>query len=180
MDKIRSRGLSLPEVLVATGVFVTLAFVMLLIYQVSLRARSKEDVHASTYRAAMLALQHIQTQLRGAQLLEPSDLTAPGVPTAKFLYPQLEDGSLKVGPSGEATWGDTAFFEMQGPNLVLRNETQNTVRVLAQLGPTGGVAFRRADYRMVEVVVTAKRDDPDPTRRSTYTASLLITLPNQP
>ncbi len=175
------RGLTLVEVLVVSAVFIVLAFLLLAIYQVAVRAHLKEDAHDTTARATMLALEHVREELRGCQVLEPNDPTAPAANQVRFRYPKLDEtGVFVVDNHGEPEWAGTATMATDADGNLVLTRSEAEPRTLARLGAGGGVTFRLAEALLLEVKVVAVRPDPDPSKSARSEILTRMALANQP
>ncbi|MEW6284496.1 MAG: hypothetical protein AB1758_38130 [Candidatus Eremiobacterota bacterium] len=182
MDQVHAgklRGLTLLEVLIAGAVFSAMMLAVLAIYKTALEARVKEDAGTATYRAAMLGMEHVQSQLRGSQLVEPSDPAAPPSMQAVYRCSQKENGRVKVDAAGLPVWGETATIRMDASGNLVREDTSG-IRVLAHLGPGGSVSFHLLDPRLLEVRILAARTNPSTLAVTRSQAECRLTLPNQP
>ncbi|MEW6278421.1 MAG: type II secretion system protein [Candidatus Eremiobacterota bacterium] len=182
MDQVydrKLRGLTLLEVLIAGAVFSAMMLAVLAVYKTALGARAREEEGSATYRAAMLAIEHVQSLLRGSQVVEPSDPAAPPATRAVYRPSLRENGRVKVDSGGVPVWGDPVTLRMDAAGNLVREEPSG-IRILAPLGPSGSVAFRLLDPRMLEVRVVAARTNPSTLAVTRSLAECRLTLPNQP
>lgn len=175
------RGLTLIEVLVVSALFAGLALVLLAVYQVAVRAHAREDAQDATNRAAMLALEQVREGLRGCQVLEPNDPTAPAVGQTRFRYPRLDpNGLFQVDNRGEPVWAGLATLSSdEGGTLWLR-PAEGEPRVLGRLGEGGGITFRLVEPLLLEIKLVAMRPHTDPIRRARSELTTRLALTNQP
>lgn len=71
------RGTTLIEVIVASGVFVTILVTVILIYRSGQSALNKTSAQSDPFRMAAIAQDHLKSELRGGLLLCPQAPVAP-------------------------------------------------------------------------------------------------------
>ncbi len=170
------RGLTLFEVLVASILLGGMMLASLVIYSTGLANQRKTDSQTDSYRAVMMAIAHIRSELRGGQVLFPATDSGPQ-PTARYRYPRMKDNLPRVDSTGSPIWAGTGRFELQDGGKLARVNPVDT-RTLADLGENGMISFERLDRRLLKVTVVADRFPTDPRKKSHYEATVEIFLPN--
>jgi len=133
------RALSLPEVLVSSAIFCGLLLALVLIERMSARAMRQGEAAGDTYQLAMLAINRLKSELRGARVVQVSDQEI------HFQVPQLDpQGNLVVDSQGHPFWLPTdPVVRIVGLNaggeLILSEGDES--RRLARLGQKGEIHF---------------------------------------
>ncbi|MBI3927603.1 MAG: prepilin-type N-terminal cleavage/methylation domain-containing protein [Armatimonadetes bacterium] len=170
-----SRAVTLPELLVAMAVFSLVLLIVVAVQSSGLQATRKHDLHEETFRAAMLAAEHLKRELPGA--LVEGDVG--GVPRLTYRVPRLdEQGRPVLGPTGEVLWSGPIGLELDSTGYLIRTEADD-VRRLAYLGPEGQVSFLATPDRIDELQVrfVARRKQGE--QSSEFPLDLTFRLANQ-
>ncbi|GMU52029.1 MAG: hypothetical protein AMXMBFR33_11750 [Candidatus Xenobia bacterium] len=170
------RGLTLFEVLVASMLLGGMMLASLIIYTTGLTNQRKTDSQTDSYRAVMMAISHIRSELRGGQVLFPATDSGPQ-PTARYRYPRMRNNLPRVDSTGSPIWAGTGTFELRDGGKLTRVNPVDA-RTLAELGEDGSITFERPDRRLLKVTVVADRYPNDRRRKSHYEATVEIYLPN--
>ncbi|MEW6278051.1 MAG: hypothetical protein AB1758_05465 [Candidatus Eremiobacterota bacterium] len=170
--------MSLPEVLVGMGLLSLIMLVTVGIYSAGTRAQRKADAHTATYRAAMVALEHVRSELRGGQLLTPALLGLGPQPAASYRYARVQGGLPLVDDQGVPLWAGTATLRVRSDGRLVKEDRRGTVRVLSDLGRGGSVTFERVDLQLLRLKIVAERKEGDASRDSVYRVTADLELPN--
>ncbi len=180
---MKSRGMTLPELLVAGSVFFMAVLAIIIIERTSGMASAKEDAHTQTYRAVMLTMEHLRRELNGAMvtLVTPTSL--------EYRSPLFDSsGEPLVTLAGEHLWDppdpDSFKIVMLTGGEVLATKPGRASRTLGHLGNAGKLTFLDLDPTrsdLVQITLLAKIEDLDqPKNRSQFKASFKVFLANQP
>ncbi|MCE7874866.1 type II secretion system protein [bacterium CPR1] len=170
------RGLTLFEVLVASVLLGGMMIASLIIYATGLSNQRKTDSQSDSYRAVMMAISHIRSELRGSQVLYPATDSGPQT-IARYRYPRMNGNLPRVDPTGAPIWAGIGTFELRDGGKLTRVNPVDA-RTLAELGENGSIRFERPDHRLLRVTVVADRFPNDRRRKSHYEATVEIYLPN--
>ena len=181
----RDRGLTLIELLVAMTVFLVTTTAILAIFLMARDAQEKGSSQSEAYRTVFMALDRVESTLRGGQLLSPVDwessITLGPVTVLTFRYPRRVGDVLQVDATGTPIWAGRARIELRpGGSLVRVDETTGVTNLLANLGTGGTVSFLRTERDLLEVTASAERADPFTDTVSRYKFTTVIRLGNQP
>lgn len=176
------RGLSLFEVLVSVALFSVMMLALFAVYFQAATAHRKGSAQSEAYRSVMLALNHTERELRGAQLLFPTTwgLYQPPSTELTYFYPQVQDGQVTVDTTGTPLWAGRARLSVAGGRYLQHDETRNTERLLADLGPTGTVSFKRVERDLLEVKALAYKPDELGRSVTRFEFAVVLRLENQP
>ncbi len=154
----RNLGTTLIEILVVFGIFFILSAAILMIYTSMIRIEKQVSLKTDLDRAIIAAVRHIDASLKSSRLIEP---TRPDAWTEPLEVNRLRLEPLKLQPNGQPAvtaegfpeWGTpfAIFFEK---GELLRENPQR--RVLAHLGPQGGVGFLRPNKNLLKMRIHAK------------------------
>jgi len=174
----RARGLSLPEVLVASAIFALMAIMLVATERFCRRAAGKSDVHSDTYRMVMVTLDHIRAEL------QPSRLVSVEPDHVDYKLPRMLDGELKTdGLSGTPLWwpggseSHSLSLRSDGRVIAVRLKTSGDTweQKLGDLGPRGSLEFSRPLMKLLYVKAHAEIVDPGGRRQeSIYDGELKI------
>jgi hypothetical protein len=103
----RSRGLTVPEVIIASGLLFMLSALCLSIYVSGVRAWTKIDSKTEVMGVLQAVQDRIATEVRSSQL--PSVAAVPDKSGVAFLWAGTE-GSRQVDGGGRIVWQDFVFF----------------------------------------------------------------------
>lgn len=139
MFTTRRRGLSLPEVLVSSAIFCGLLVALILIERMSARALRQSEASGDTYQLAMLAVNRLKIELRGARVVQVSDQEI------QFQVPQVDpQGNLMVDAQGHPYWipvdPQVRILSLNAGGELILSEGEQSKR-LARLGERGRVQF---------------------------------------
>ena len=151
------RGLTLAEVLVASGVMLLLMVATLSIYFQARAAQQKTDVHSDAFRTVALAHEKITEALRGSRVLQPSYDPQNLAPTTvlQLQPPQLTDDDLpQVNADGSLVRSSANELLVSEGKLTRRQGT--TEQVVLALGAGGQVEFQRLATDLLRVRVRAQ------------------------
>lgn len=174
-------GVSLADTLVAAAVFAGLLVIVVSMQMLSRKAMRKADVHTETWRAAVIGLDHVRRELRGANVL---DIVDDGR-KVRYLRPIVSNGLLDLTAGGdvafeEPTQAHSITVSVAG-DLVCDDRATLTPRMLARLGPSGEVRFSwdPAASRLLHVRLRAVITDPygRPIEESTSTVEADLFVP---
>jgi prepilin-type N-terminal cleavage/methylation domain-containing protein len=158
------RGRTLLEVLIAGAIFSILATVLVLTMQTSRSAELKVGAQSEAQRACLTALSRLRTELRGVQILLPTEGT--NTPLLRFRRPLLgPDGMVLMTASGEPSFNPSPVtVTLDSKGTLLTNETPP--KVLGHLFKNGSVTFNRISTGVLEVDLSAAQRDGGPERKS--------------
>ena len=158
---IARRGLSLPEVLVATGILFMLFVATLSIFIQARAAQQKSDVHNDAFRTVALAHEKVHELLRGFRVLQPAyDPTTPAVESVLVLeLPQLSPQGQPLVDTSGAVLRDPVPSEIRVMDGRLLRHRGDTDWVLVRLGQNGRVEFERPANDLLKVKIRAQADD---------------------
>lgn len=160
--------------MVACAILVSMMAAAMLIYSSGLNRMRKQDNTSESYRAAMTAVAHIRSQLRGSQLLAPGTGSGPQ-PQAVYRYPKMVGDLPRVDSQGMIIWHSPATFRCDAGILT---RTGSEDRQFCNLGAGGSVTFERLDRRLLRLVVIADKPSLDVRKSSHYEARADVYLPN--
>lgn len=175
----KRRAFTIAEILVAAGLFLSLAACLLLLYRMGLGTRRRHEAHQRSHRAALQCISYLRNELRVIQVLEPSAFTPPTAHTNQVLYRRTAfEGPLEVDGSGTPIWSETCRLEFRGDKQLWRDPDNPAVpdRPLVNLGEGGEVWFSRINDRLLRVEIRADFGDP----KAVVTLRQNFLLPNQP
>lgn len=157
MDKIRSRGVTLVELVVAFAMLGLLSLIIFLTLQQSQRAQEVQAENADRKTKALLVRMHIMDLLRGARLLSPNSQT-PQDTTLEFQKIQFSGERMLVDTFGLALWGGPETIRLDGGRLL--HQVNGEDRLLGDLGALGSFeAFREPPFVRLEIVFQANAQD---------------------
>lgn len=178
------RALSLAEVLVAASLFSLVLLAIYLIYNQTMLVQRKTAAQNEAYRAVMLAMKHVEMELHGAQVVQPSSWTPDPAPlaTISYLYPTLQNEQIVVDPTGTPMWAGRAHFELDasGRFSKIDETTPAHSRWLSSLGKNGAVSFWRPERDLLRLRIYAELPDAFGRTSSSYRFQALLRLANQP
>lgn len=166
------------ETLVSIVLFVSLVTVTVLIHKMGGRAFQKTQAQGDVYRMAMLAAEHLKSDMQGARV--------EGVTPRRLVLriPQMENGQRKVNMAGETVWNPSLkeiTLQNDGGNNYMVSTFEGTSRRLASLGEGGTVTFSKPSVHLLKVVVCASVGGQyrDKSKEGSYTVNLSFFLPSQ-
>ena len=173
MSKPRSRGTTLPELLVATTLLFVLTGAIYLCVQVSRTNEDHMDERKKALRACLVGMEHIRGQLENGTVLNPLVGTSAG--QLDFLAPEYDAGGrIVLGPMGDIAWSSTpSSIFLRAHELILSGASGE--RSLAQLGQAGQsptFSVDRPEETLLEVKLTS-------TYSTGYQLSRVFQLSNQ-
>ena len=181
---MKRRGLTLIEVLLTMSLFSMVLLAIYFIYTQTMVVQRKTGAQNQAYRAVMLAMKHVEMQLRGSQLILPSTWSPSLTPltTVTYLYPTVQNGQIVVDVTGTPNWAGRAHFELDGIGRFSKVDETNAAdsRVLSNLGPNGRVSFWRSERDLLRLRVYAEIADDFGRTTSNYEFETLLRLSNQP
>lgn len=148
------RGFTLPEVLVASAIFVLLGLMGWALMTVAGRAGRELDSQSEAFRQGSLAVARSREELRGARLVSP--LSGPAS-SLEFRYPRVEGRRLVVDSEGRPDYTQQAKISQVGDQLLLEKPVGTPPRLLARLGE-GGFKVERQGPMTVLVIQTTSPD----------------------
>jgi len=176
---IKRGAFSLAEILVASGVFITIAACLVFLYHMGLATRARHEAHQRPHRAALQCISYVRNELRVIQLLEPSAYEGNPAPASEVLYRRTAfGGPLQVDGSGTPLWTETCRLSFEADHKLWRrpDNPNQPARALANLGPGGHVRFSRVNDQLLQVDLRADFGDP----KAVIELTQRILLPNQP
>ena len=176
---MRRRGISLPEILIATAVFLLISVLVVAIMSLGQRSHQRSEIHSDAYRTALIALEKIRAELAGSIVTRAAG--------SEIVYRYVPRQS-------EVTIHFTGHPEYQGPatltldqTVLVRRESRGPspsdleIVQLADLGVGGELEFEMENSRVLKVRVKAVRPDPThPEQPKEYQQTLKVYLDNQP
>lgn len=157
MDKVRTRGITLLELVVAFAMLGLLSLVIFLTLQQSQRAQRVHQEVAARKTQALLVRMHLLELLRGARLLTPNSET-PETTNLEFQKPEFDADFMRVDTFGGSVWGDPENLELVGGRLL--HTRQGEPRMLGDLGALGTLrVFREAPFVRLEIVFQEAAED---------------------
>lgn len=163
------------ETLLVCAILGAMMLASVVIYATGLNRQRKQETTTESYRAAMIALAQIRSQLRGSQLLSPGLGDGPQ-PTAVYRFPKMNGDLPKVDSQGMILWRPPVTFQVTGGSL--QRVGLGETRPIANLGSNGSVTFERTDRRLLRLRVVADRPSADVRKSSHYEARADVYLPN--
>lgn len=174
----RPRGASLIEVLVAVAIFSAVLVTVVRIDRTGRDAFRKNEAESGAWRQAMLAVEHLKRELRGARIT----LVEPG--RVVLQTPLLDGATPKVSASAEIVYApDSIELTLDGQKRLVARQAGQRNRVLAELGPEGALRFELPEPRLLRVFVRAHLQDRPGAQKlgqSRYAVQEDFFLPNQP
>lgn len=144
-----ARALTLLETLVSVSLFFVMLGAVVLCERTIRSAQPWAAARSEVDRMALVALEKVRLELKGARVVPPDDPAA----LAFYAPDRQPDGAVKIGPTGEAVFVSqptTLAADSQG---VLRAGN----RRLAQLGEKGWVSFElREELNLLDVTLHAE------------------------
>ncbi|MEW6279109.1 MAG: hypothetical protein AB1758_10825 [Candidatus Eremiobacterota bacterium] len=177
------RGLTLAETLVACAIFSLMLMVVIHVHQTGRDAARQEELAGDTYRAAMLAVEKLHGEFRGARV---ESVTLPDQKVITYWIPRMQNGVMQILPTGEPDWEpgepsppDPAVIQVDPAGWLVR-DFQGQRRRLAFLGARGSAWFDLpTGSRVLTMRITAWHRNGQG-RENRYEVTSRLFLGNQP
>jgi len=151
---------TLVEILVAGSIFLVLAGCLILLYQVGLGARRKQEAQRRPHKAATLCLSYLRSELKVVQLLSPSALSplpeAGPVSELRYRRPAL-DRPLELDSAGIPLWSQVCRLVFEEDRKLWRylDQPVGPPRALVYLGSGGELSFTRINDQLLSCQLRA-------------------------
>jgi hypothetical protein len=137
----RHRGLTLLELMVASGIMLTMSLVMLTLLMQNQRSSRKAMGHSETSAQVAIVQDKLSSELRGCRVFGVSESGA-----LQYWRCQMVDGIPQLDPQGRPNWlpgspADPALAELSVQQGFLWRTFQGQRQVVAPVGPDGRVQF---------------------------------------
>lgn len=178
---MRRRGLTIAEVLVSSAIFCGLLVALVLIERMSAQSLRQGEASGDTYQMAMLAVNRLKAELRGARIAEVADHEL------RYQVPELDaQGNVVVDRLGMPQWlpvdPDVRTFNLNAGGDLILSEGDQSKRV-ARLGEKGQLTFSMpasSGHDLLQINVHAEIQPKDPRQISKpYDAAITLFLSNR-
>lgn len=126
-------GFTYAEVMVSALILSLLTGIGILLFQFAKRTEVQAEFDNGPFRQGSQAVSRLRRELRGSQILEPTD-TFTASTELRYRYPDVEsDGRLVVDSSGSKEWAGIARIFQDGSKLMLEKPVGGELQILADL-----------------------------------------------